>query len=516
MRFEGKRGDIFDRQGRSLATDIINYSVFADPLLIKRPSIESKTLALHLDLSYKDLFSKLQRKKRFVWVRRKIPWEDKEEIRDLKIPGVGFIPEEKRFYPQGNLGASFLGVVDIDNKGIEALEVFYNNYLSGKDGWVRVLQDSVSHQIMLSTHLITPQKGADLVLTIDAQLQYWTEFYLEKTIKEFKAKEGSVVIMNASNGEILALANYPFFNPNDLSLASLENMRNRAITDIFEPGSVFKIVTLIAAIGENKLSDEDIFFCENGKMRVPGTTLHDWKPYGDLTFREVFMKSSNIGVSKIVESLGAEVFYRYIKLLGFGDKTGIDLPGEVKGILRSFKSWSRTSPYIIPMGQEVGVNLLQLARAIAIIANGGYLVRPHIVKEICSGDICKPDPIRTKKILSAAITERAKGILIDVVSAGTGKRANISGRKIGGKTGTAQKYDLSLGRYSPTKHRASFIGFIADLGFPLVIAISIDEPRRSHFGGVVAAPLFRKIAKKTIDYIETSNSLIDERSLELR
>jgi len=516
MRFEGKRGDIFDRQGRILATDIIYYSVFADPLLVKSPSLGAKTLALHLDVPYKDLFSKLQRKKRFVWVRRKIPWDDKEGIRNLKISGVGFIPEEKRFYPQGNLGASYLGIVDIDNKGLEALELFYNNYLSGKNGWVRVLQDSVSHQIILSTHLVTPQKGADLVLTIDAQLQYWAEFYLADTIKEFKAKEGSVVIMNASNGEILALANYPFFNPNDIAAVSFENMRNRAITDVFEPGSVFKIVALLAAVAENKVSDEDIFFCENGKVRVPGTTLHDWKPYGDLTFREVFMKSSNIGVSKIVEKIGADIFYRYIKLLGFGDKTGIDLPGEVKGILRPFKRWSKTSPYIVPMGQEIGVNLLQLARAISTIANGGYLVKPHIVKDVCSRGICKSEPRATKKIFSAAISERAKAILIDVVSEGTGKRANISGRRIGGKTGTAQKYDRELGRYSPTKHRASFIGFIADLDFPLVIAVSIDEPRKSHFGGVVAAPLFRKIAKKTIDYIETSNSLIERKSLELR
>ena len=503
INLQGKRGDILDRQRRILAKSISCYSVFADPALISDPEMTVKVFSAHLDLSKEELLSSLKKKKRFVWVKRKISWEEKEKIEALKLEGVGFIREEKRFYPQGDLSAAVIGIANIDNQGLEGLELVYNDYLSGKDGWVRVLKDSASRKIILSSQIITPQEGADIILSLDAQIQYWVEEYLEKTIEDFKAVSGSAVVMDASNGEILALANYPSFNPNELGKVLPEQMRNRAIADMFEPGSVFKVVTLLAAVNEDKFTDQDKFFCENGKFKVPGTILHDWKPYGELSFREVFMKSSNIGVAKIVQALGPDVFSGYLKRLEFGRQSGVDLPAEAKGSVKPMDEWSKTSAFIIPIGQEIGVNLLQLARTFAVVANGGYLVKPHLVTSICSQGFCESVPIKDrKKIIPTSAADRAKNILISVVSDGTGKGAQVKGRKIGGKTGTAQKYDPKIKRYSPSKYRATFVGFIADLNPPLVIGVTVDEPKRSHFGGVVAAPVFRNIAQKVISYTE--------------
>lgn len=503
IKLQGRRGDILDRKQRILSKSISCYSVFADPLLVSNPEMTADILSTNLDLFKESLIFKLNKKKRFVWVKRKISWEEKEKIKAFKLDGVGFIRDEKRFYPQGTLLASVLGIVSIDNQGLEGLEFFYNDYLRGKDGWVRVLKDSVSREIIFSPQIISPQEGANIVLSLDAQIQYWVEEYLGEAIKDFKAASGSALVMNALNGELLALANYPSFNPNELGKILPEQMRNRAVSDMFEPGSVFKIVTLLAAVNEDKFMDQDKIFCENGKLKIPGTILHDWKAYGELSFREVFMKSSNIGVAKIVQALGPEVFSSYLKRFEFGHRTGIDLPAEAKGSVKQIDKWSRTSPYIIPIGQEIGVNLLQLARTFAIVANGGYLVTPHVVASICSRGSCESMSLKTrKKVIPTSAANRAKDILISVVSEGTGKRAQVKGRKIGGKTGTAQKYDPEIKKYSPSKYRATFVGFIADTNPPLVIGVTIDEPKRSHFGGVVAAPVFKKIAQKVISYTE--------------
>ena len=509
VRIEGKRGNIFDNKGRILATGMNFYSIFADPSSIKINKI-IEPLAVNLSLSEKFLKSRLEKKKKFVWIKRRVSWEIKERIKSLQLKGVGFIREEKRVYPQNHLAASVLGITDIDNKGLEGLELYYNKYLRGKDGFVRVLQDSAARQIILSSQIITPQRGDDILSTIDAQIQYWTKTYLEETIKKFDAKQGSVVVMDASTGEIRALANYPSFNPNNLDSKSFENIKNKAICDMFEPGSVMKVITLIAAISENKTFDNQKIFCENGKLKIPGSILHDWKPFGELTFREVFLNSSNIGIAKIVQAITPKIYSTYIKKLGFGEITGVDLKGEVPGSLKSFSKWSKTSNYIIPIGQEIGVNLLQLARGFAVIVNGGYLVQPHLISKICSQGVCETVPYKKKKVLSSLVADKAKDILIDVVFEGTGKRAGIEGRKIGGKTGTAQKYDPKIRKYSSSKYRATFIGFIADLNSPLVIAVTIDEPLKSNFGGVVAAPVFRNIADKVIKYIEGERFLVSQ------
>lgn len=503
IKLEGQRGKILDRRKRVLAVGLRCYSVFADPLRVDNPESTAKTLAKHLGVSRAVLLARLKKNKRFVWIKRKISLDKRKKIDSLNLEGVGFIRERKRFYPHETVAASVLGIVDIDNKGLEGLERFYDEYLKGKDGRVKILQDSASRELILSSQVITPQAGADIVLTLDAQIQYWTEEALAKVVKDFRAKAATAIVIDATTGEIISLANFPSFNPNNIDAKSLKYIKNRAVADMFEPGSVFKVVALLAAVNEKTFSKDDIIFCENGIFDIPGKPLHDWKPYGDLSFEEVFMKSSNIGVAKIVASLGRETYFSYLKRLEFGQPTGIDFFGESKGKLRDLDQWSRRSSYIIPIGQEIAVNIIQLARTFAVIANGGYLVKPHLVKSICSYNFCKDINYRRKRLFRSSVTDEVKRILIKVVAEGTGKRAGVKERAIGGKTGTAQKYDPELGRYSPSKYRASFVGFIADLDKPIVIAVSVDEPRRSHFGGVVAAPVFKEIAEKIIAYFES-------------
>ena len=507
IRINGQRGKILDRNGKTMATNLYYYSVFADPSLIDDPEKTARLLSRPLGMSKDEIKKRLTRKGKFAWLKRKISWHDRQKIKSLKLKGIGFIREESRFYPEGDLASHILGITDIDGNGLAGVELFYDRFLKGKEGWVRVLQDSASRKVIITPEVISPQEGASIDLTIDAQLQYWTEKCLEDTIKDFRAKRGSVVVMDASNGEILSLANYPSGDLNIRTPESLKKLRNIAVADYYEPGSVFKVVTLLASIEKNSFDDEDTIFCENGEWKIPGTRLHDWKPYGDLSFKEVFMRSSNIGVAKIANDLGKETLYDYMRKFGFGAKTGIDLPAETGGSIKHFSKWSKTSEYIMPIGQEVGVNLIQLARVFAIVANDGYLVKPHIVKGIYREGFYKDTRYKNKRILSADSAQRARNILINVVEEGTGKRARISGVTIGGKTGTAQKYDPEIGKYSPTKYYAGFVGFITGVKPPLVIAVVVDEPRKHHFGGVVAAPLFRKIAKRAIVYLEKESSV---------
>jgi len=510
----GKRGTIFDSQGRILATEMSTHSIFADPSLIQNKILTAELLSQALDLPKTNIREKIERKKRFVWLKRKISWAEKEKVKNLKLKGIGSLRERKRFYPQETMASTLLGITDIDNKGLDGLELYYDSYLRGKDGLVRVLQDSASREVILTPQIITPQEGRDIVLTIDSQLQYWVESYLEETIKKFRAKEGTVIIMNARTGEILALADYPNFDPNSARGLSPDLMRNKSVCDMFEPGSVFKMVTLVAALEEKKFFDNNIVFCENGSYKIPGSTLHDYHSYGSLTYREVFEKSSNIGVGKIAATVGRDKLYAYIKKFGFGEKTGIDLPGEIRGGVKPLKAWSNTSPYMIPIGQEIGVTLVQLARGFAVVANDGYLVKPHVLKSVYSQGTLKETPIERKKIISTANAQHAESVLEGVVSRGTGKLAYIEGERIGGKTGTAQSYDPAIRRYSPTKFRASFVGFVSSVEPPIVIAVSVFEPKASHFGGVVSAPLFKKIAEKTIKYLRAENATTEDVGME--
>lgn len=499
---EGERGNIFDREGRPLTVNLAAYSVYIDPYSIEDKQKAKDTLVGVLNIDERALTEKLNLDRRFVWIKRKTSLEGKELLQESKVQGVGFIREKKRVFPQGSLAAHVIGGVNVDNEGIEGIELLYDRYLRGKEGYMTSFKDSASRSLIFSPHILNPQRGADVFLTIDAQVQYWGESFLKETVEDFNARAGSIVILNAHTGEVLALGNYPSFDPNHLGTYSFEHRRNRVITDMFEPGSVFKIITLVSALAQGAFTEGDVIFCENGAYKIPGTILHDYRPHGKLTFMEVFKKSSNIGTTKIAHTLGKKVLYEYICKLGFGTKTQIDLPGEISGLVKPLHQWSNTSEYIVSIGQEIGVNLMQLAQAMCIIANGGYMIQPHVVKKIVHEKFFREPAYVKKRIIPFEVCERAQNILYQVVTDGTGKYARIEGVKAGGKTGTAQKFDVSMGRYSHTKYRASFVGFIHKDSLSLVIAVSIDEPKKSHLGGVVAAPLFKRIGREVVRYLE--------------
>ena len=501
LKLSGERGKILDSQGLVLAEDIPSYSLYALPAKIRDKEELAKKLAQILEKDYSEIFRRISKDKPFVWIKRKLTKEEKEELASLKEEGLGFIEELRRFYPQKNLASHILGTVNIDNRGLEGLELKFDDYLRAKEGRAIFLRDSRGRILPLYRKLIPSRDGFNLVLNIDFQIQYFSQRFLEETVKETKAKAGEVVVLQPSTGKILALANFPDFDPNIPSEYPFSSLRNRVITDFYEPGSVFKIVTLLASLGERSELLSKKFFCENGSYKIPGSILHDWKEFSELSFEEVFKNSSNIGVAKIASILGREVLYRYIKKLRFGEITGVDLPGEVKGIVKPLSRWSKTSSFIIPIGQEIAVTLIQLARAFSVIANGGYLVRPYVVDKIVDnkGVLIKKFYPQRKKIFSKEVIEKAKEILFKVVEEGTGRRAKVEGMKIAGKTGTAQKID-EKGGYSSYRYYASFVGF-----FPLeepqyLIGVVIDEPKTYHYGGMVAAPLFKKIAEKVIEY----------------
>lgn len=485
-------------------------SVYAVPRQI--PAAEKETIArvlehtLKLDRAF--LQDRLWRDKSFVWLARKVTPAQSRELRARNLKGIGFIKESKRSYPNGYLASQCIGFAGLDNSGLEGLELYYDRYLRGSPGWAVMLRDARSKKLNLYQQVSLPQDGQDIILTIDEVIQYIAERELEKAWRSSSAKGASIVVMDPWTGAILAMANCPTYDINFPGKADKEQMRNRAVCDLFEPGSVFKIVTASAALEEKKASEEDRIFCENGEYRVANHTLHDHRPHGWLTFREVIEQSSNIGTCKIAQGLGAQTVWRYCKLFGFGVKTGIDLPGEISGMVKDLRHWSKTSITAVPMGQEVGVTALQLATAISAIANGGMVLKPAMVKEIrdSRGKTVKrfiPELVRTA--ISEETAARVKKILIGVIETGTGKLAKSSEYTAAGKTGTAQKIEPN-GTYSHSKFIASFIGFAPAQEPKIVIVVTIDEPRGAYFGGVISAPVFKNVALDTLKYLNSRES----------
>jgi cell division protein FtsI/penicillin-binding protein 2 len=511
VELEPLRGTIYDTNLRPLAVNISADSLYAVPVEIKDKERTIKALTSILNLSHNYLKDRLYRKKSFVWLARKISPAQKEAIKKLNIKGLDFLKESKRCYPNGFLASHILGFAGLDNVGLEGLELYRDGDLKGKSGWALFLRDARQKRLNLAQNMIPPQDGFDLVLTIDEVIQYIAEREIEKAYTTFKAKAASIIVMDPHTGEILALANRPTFDPNDFRNADTDKKRNRAICDLFEPGSVFKVVTATAALEEGKVTEEDKFFCENGSYRVATHTLHDHRPHGWLTFREVIQLSSNIGTTKVAQILGNDLLYRYVKLFGFGSKLGIDLPGEISGIAKETRFWSKISIAAIPIGQEIGVTALQLASAISCIANGGQLMKPYVVRQVRDkqGEIIrKNSPQLLAKAVSLDTANRVKAILAGVVENGTGKLARIDGFTAAGKTGTAQKLEPN-GSYSHSKFMASFIGF-APVENPLIaIVVVLDEPH-PYYGGVVAAPVFKNVAGEVLKYLRTKHIYIQE------
>jgi cell division protein FtsI/penicillin-binding protein 2 len=514
VELEPRRGIIYDANLKPQTVNIPMDSLFASPNAIQDKDKEAiiRQLPQILNINQAYLRDRLYRKKSFVWLARKITPEQSQAIKRLNIKGLGFLRESKRSYPNSYLASHIIGFAGLDNVGLEGTEIYYDKYLKGETGWALFLRDARQKNLgPFEEKMVLPKDGYDVVLTIDETIQYIAERELDKVFKAYRARGASIIVMNPHTGAILALANRPTYDLNEHSRVNKDQIRNRAICDLFEPGSVFKIVTASAALEEKKLDEEDKFFCENGSYKVASHTLHDHQPHGWLTFRQVIEESSNIGTTKVAQILGPDIISRYIKLFGFGLKSGVDLPGEVSGITKEPRQWSKISIAAIPIGQEVGVTTLQLLSAISVIANGGQLMRPYIISETRDKQgetIKKFSPVMIRKVISLDTAARVKKILTGVVEEGTGKLAKVPGFTAAGKTGTAQKLEPN-GTYSHNKFVASFIGF-APAEDPLIaIAVTVDEPHPYYFGGVVAAPVFKNVASDTIRYLNT-NRLANE------
>lgn len=509
IELEPLRGTIYDCHLKPQAVNVTADSLYAMPLEIEDKDKQAiiKEFMPILSVDYNYLKDRLYRKKSFIWLARKLDAGQSEKIKKLNLKGINFIKENRRSYPNGYLLSHVIGFAGLDNLGLEGLELYYDKHLRGEKGFALFLRDAHQKKLDLWEKMVLPRDGYDLILTIDEVIQYIAERELEEAFKTYHAKSASVVVMDPHTGAILALANQPTFDLNEYASANNDKLRNRAICDLFEPGSVFKIVTLSTALEEKKVVEEDKFFCENGTYKVVTHLLHDHRPHGWLTFREVIEQSSNIGTTKVAQILGNSLLYRYIKLFGFGERTGIDLPGEIRGIVKAPQLWSKISIAAIPIGHEIGVTALQLANAISVIANGGQLMKPYLVKEVRDkhGETIKKFmPVMIRKVISVDAAERAKKILTGVIEQGTGKLAKPPTFTAAGKTGTAQKIEAD-GRYSHSKYIASFIGFAPVEDPAVAIAVVVDEPRPYYFGGVVAAPVFKNIAEDVLKYMRTLN-----------
>ena len=504
-----KRGNIYDRKGRELAVSLEKESIFVDPADFKSENINILTNYVSFNTEQFD------KNRRFVWIGRKVDHSVVEKLKALKLEGLGFVTEGARFYPNGHLASHVIGFVNIDDQGIEGLERYYDKYLKAEKSSKTIMRDAAGKK--LSDGNFWEIKGNDVVLTIDEGLQYIVEKHLDEAMSKWQASSATAIMMDPFTGEILAMANRPTYDPNNLnSVKNMANVRNRAITDLYEPGSTFKIVTASGALEEKIVKLSSKFDCSQGYIDVGGKRVKDAHRHGVLTFEEVIQKSSNVGTIKIAMMLGKDRLYKYIKKFGFGEKTGIDLPGEVSGYVRPPERWSGTSLGAIPIGQEVAVTALQILRAYSAVANGGFLVNPYVVSEVRSpdGKILFKAVIKRNRVISEETSEIMKNILKKVTEeGGTATQARLEGNAVAGKTGTAQKYDPKTGRYSKDKFVGSFVGFIPVQNPRIALIVVIHDPKGAHYGGVVAAPVFKAISDEALAYLNVPRDDAKEKGL---
>jgi len=497
-----KRADIFDRNLHALAMSATVNSCFAVPAEVADPQMVARLLGGVLGVSPDEMEARLASSHSFVWIARKLPPETVARIQVLNLRGVYFQPEDQRFYPKRNLAAAVLGYVDIDEKGLGGIEYALDDRIRSKPGRMLILADARSRWYDSSDK--KPDAGSSVVLTLDENIQFIAERELAAAIEQTGSKAGTVIVQDPSNGQILAMANWPTFNPNAPAESKPDSRENRAIANLYEPGSVFKIVTLSAAIDQGLTNPDEVVDCQMGAIYIAGHRIRDHMPFGLLTVSQILAKSSDVGAIKIGLRLGAPKFYDYIRSYGFGSLTDVDLPGENRGLLRHVESWTPVSVGSISMGQEVGVTPLQMINAVSAIANGGLLYRPHVVETLrtAEGNLVpenEPDPRRVVRETTAATM---RSMLEGVVLNGTGKLARLDGYTAAGKTGTAQKIDPATGRYSPTQLIASFVGFAPINNPALTILVQLDSPSTgSHMGGAVAAPVFKRVAQQALAYL---------------
>jgi cell division protein FtsI (penicillin-binding protein 3) len=501
-----KRGVIYDRKGRELAISLPMDSVFGDPAEITDPEMVARLLAPALDLPADDLESKIREAHTPVRLAKKLSPETVQRIDDMNLRGVFFQKENRRVYPQHELAAHVLGYVDVDEKGNGGIEHALDKQIRGRPGKMMVMADGRRRWYDRTESAADP--GGSVVLTIDQTIQYIAEKELERAIGETHAKNGTVVVQDPNTGQLLAVAIRPTFDPNDPGKFSDEERMDRAVTAAYEPGSTFKVVTMTGAIENGAAKPTDLVDCQMGSILVAGRLIHDWHPFGVLSVREVLAHSSDVGSIKVALRLGAPKFYETIRAFGIGQLTGIELPGENRGLLRPVENWTASSIGSVAIGQEVSVTPVQIVSAISAVANGGTLYRPRVVTDVRGGSApylhAAAEPEQATDAMTAATI---RGMMETVVLEGTGKPAQLDGYTAAGKSGTAQKIDPATGRYSANQYVSSFVGF-APVNEPAVtILVVLDSPVGAHHGGEVGGPVFKRIAEQVLSYLDVPHDV---------
>ena len=506
---EPRRGIIYDRNGSELAMSIDVDSIFAVPSEIPEPETTASILGNVLHLDPEEIVARMKASRNFAWVLRRVDAETSERVRTLNLKGIYFRKEPKRFYPKRELASQTLGYVGMDDEGLGGIELEFNDDLIGIPG--RELISVDARRKWFGRVERQPEPGQNVVLTIDSTIQYIAEKELAQGIADTKAIAGTVVVQNPRTGEILALANYPTFNPNVFNQVPKEALKNRAVSDVYEPGSVFKTVTYSSALQEHLVKPDDHIDCQNGSINVFGMKINDHERLGTITIAEAYAHSSDVAAIKVGMKLGEDRFYHYIKDYGFGATTGIELPGETRGLAKPVNRWSKVSIGAISMGQEIGVTPLQVISMVSTIANDGIYTPPRIVAGELPPNAGPKEvvfhPAQQHRVVSAETAVTMKKMMEGVVEFGTARRAALDGYSVAGKTGTAQKVDPKTGTYSKTKYIASFVGFSPVNEPALTIAVILDSAEGLHQGGQVCAPVWRRIMQQVLEYKHVPHDL---------
>jgi cell division protein FtsI (penicillin-binding protein 3) len=509
------RGAVLDRQDRELARSVDTSSVFIAPDEFERKNdaqtrdaIECTTQLLSpiLGTDKESLTSRIvearKSNRRFIWAARRLNLEQAAQIEGLQLTGVHLRKEQKRFYPNGSLAANVLGFVGLDGNGLGGIEQVYNEKITGEPGKLFIEKDR--RGMVYESTEVPGRPGQTIVLTLDQTIQHHTEEALAAAVAQSKAKSGTAIVLDPHTGEILALANAPTFDPNDVGAVTPATRSNWALQSVYEPGSTFKIVAFSAALEKGLAKPTDKIDCQMGSITVAKRVIRDHHPFGTLTIADALAKSSNVAAIKLGVRVGDPAMHDYITRFGFGSRTGIELPGETAGLLRPVSRWQPSSIGSIAIGQEVGVTPLQMAAAFGAVANDGVRVAPHVIREIRNASgatVFRPTP-EQRRVISKETATALRGMLEGVTLNGTAKKAQLDGYSAAGKTGTAQKVDPRTRAYSATKHIASFVGFAPVNNPAVVIIVVIDEPGGSYHGGDVAAPVFREIAEQVLPELD--------------
>jgi cell division protein FtsI (penicillin-binding protein 3) len=504
-----KRGVIYDRAGRELAMSIQVDSAFVVPS--ETPDL-ANTVSLITRITKDDprvVLADCRAHKTFCWVARKADAEIIERIRALNLQGIHYQKEPKRFYPKRELAAQILGYVGTDDQGLSGLERQFNQQLQGKPGKLMISVDA--RKRWFASVEKESESGNSVVLTIDQNIQYIAERELERGMQDTHAVAGTVIVENPRTGEILALTNRPTFNPNIRKEIKNDALKDRAVSDIYEPGSTFKMVTLSAGLEEKITRPDEMFDCQMGSIVINGMRIRDSKPHGMLSVADILAESSDVGAIKVALRLGEDRFYKYIRAFGFGQQTGIELPGETRGLTKPVERWSKVSIGAISMGQEIGISPIQLASLISTIANDGVHVAPRIV----AGTIAPQNapqtiafqPVEGQRVISSLTAAQMRQMLQGVVLHGTGRKAVLEGYSSAGKTGTAQKVDPNTGGYSKTKYVASFAGFAPINDPQLAVVVILDSAVGLHQGGQVSAPVFQRVMQQSLEYLHVPHDV---------